>query len=381
MKIRTNNRMFFPLKRPRRLIRPTERPPSQPLTDNLEEDVKKNAITPSDAVRLERDILGMKSAKLRSLPISDSGGGFQGTRFLPPAPGLRWVQLTSTLPNDVTNPHTGNSLDSAIIQQQRIPRACTLAFAIALPQRDVCEVPWNAWRGKGSMFGVNYATTVLSPSQHSRVKSPVERSKIGKKVGSAPKQEGMLLPVVFSIRHYRYSEILRLPLVGASGASIGRQAIAQFLTHYHMIRHSQPSPSNKIDNNEEGDIDGGEGNFEDMDGRRPPQILHTWEMPSSVDGGSSKYGQQNVLGLDYEASLTDESTPRRHALTLFLDSGTADSVLEVCVSAPAMSWDELWEGDEENTLTHSIGLAGRGGLRTISESFTILNDDGKMQVK
>ena len=109
MKIRTNNRMFFSLKRPRRLIRPTERPPSQPLTDNLEEDVKKNAITPSDAVRLERDILGMKSAKLRSLPISDSGGGFQGTRFLPPAPGLRWVQLTSTLPNDVTNPHTGNT--------------------------------------------------------------------------------------------------------------------------------------------------------------------------------------------------------------------------------------------------------------------------------
>ena len=38
--------MFFSLKRPRRLIRPTERPPSQPLTDNLEEDVKKNPDIP-----------------------------------------------------------------------------------------------------------------------------------------------------------------------------------------------------------------------------------------------------------------------------------------------------------------------------------------------
>jgi len=366
-------RRMFPLKRSRRFIMKPP-PPPQPLTDDLESDIKQNTINPLDAVRLERDVLGMKSAVLRSLPISDSGETFQGSRFLPPAPGLRWVQLTSTLPTYTSNHNTGNPLDSAKqLQEQR--RVCNLSFAIALPKREVCESSWKAWRGSGSMFGINYATTVLSPMQPVKIKTlSDEKSKTNKKTRFVPKQEGMLLPVVFSIRHYRYSELLRLPLLAASGTGIGRQAIAQFLTHFHMIRHSQPSNTNKNDDEEEeGDMD---NNLDDIGGRRPPQILHTWEMPSTIDGTSPFNGEQTkVLGIDYESSLTDESPPRRHALTLMLDSGPADSVLEVCVSAPAMSWDGLWEGDEEEALAQSIGVAGRGGLGTITESFTVLNEE------
>ena len=362
---------MFPLKRSRRFVfKPS--PPSQPLTDNLESDIKQSTINPLDAVRLERDVLGMKSAVLRSLPISDSGETFQGSRFLPPAPGLRWVQLTSTLPTDAINPNAGTPLHSAK-QPQEQRRVCNLSFAIALPKRDVCESSWKAWRGSGSVFGINYATTVLSPMQPVKIKTPSdEKSKTYKKAMFVPKQEGMLLPVVFSIRHYRYSELLRLPLLAASGTGIGRQAIAQFLTHFHMIRHSQPSNTNKNNEEVEDDMD---NNLDDIGGRRPPQILHTWEMPSTVDGKSPLNGEQKVLGIDYESSLTDESPPRRHALTLMLDSGPADSVLEVCVSAPAMSWDGLWEGDEEEALAQSIGVAGRGGLGTISESFTVLNEE------
>jgi len=356
----------------RRFIIKPPPPPSQPLTDNLESDIKQNTINPLDAVRLERDVLGMKSAVLRSLPISDSGETFQGSRFLPPAPGLRWVQLTSTLPTYTSNPNTGNPLDSAKqLQEQR--RVCNLSFAIALPKREVCESSWKAWRGSGSMFGINYTSTVMSPMQPVKIKTlSDEKSKTNKKARFVPKQEGMLLPVLFSIRHYRYSELLRLPLLAASGTGIGRQAIAQFLTHFHMIRHSQPSNTNKNDDEEEDDDM--DSNLDDIGGRRPPQILHTWEMPSTIDGKSPFNGEQNVLGIDYESSLTDESPPRRHALTLMLDSGPADSVLEVCVSAPAMSWDGLWEGDEEEALAQSIGVAGRGGLATITESFTVLNE-------
>jgi hypothetical protein len=365
-KVKSSSELFrsvHRLKRPRQTILQTT-PPVQ-LSDNLESDMKQDKLNLTDARRLERDVLGMKSTVLRSLPITFDNE-FQSSRFLPPAPGLRWLQLTSSLDTrQVSLQQENNFIDSTNPR-----RSCTLSFALVLPHRDHCETPWKAWRGKGSIFGINYTSTILSSTHPSTFKSHLERPKTFRKACITPKNEGALLPVVFSIRHYRYSELLKMPLLAASGQGIGRQSIAQFLTHFHIIRHSQPRNTQTFkEKEEEGGIEELEGDFQEFNGRRPPQILHTWEMPHEIGSSTS-----TVLGIDYEASMTDESIPRRHALTLLLDSGPADSALEVCISAPANSWDGLWEGEEDEQLSHSIGVVGRGGLKVISESFTILND-------
>ena len=83
-----------------------------------------------------------------------------------------------------------------------------------------------------------------------------------------------------------------------------------------MIRHSQPRNTQKsTDKEEEGGIEEQEDDFQDFNGRRPPQILHTWEMPNEIGSSSS-----TVLGIDYEASMTEnqflEDTKLRTVLCL-----------------------------------------------------------------
>jgi hypothetical protein len=102
-------------------------------------------------------------------------------------------------------------------------------------------------------------------------------------------------------------------------------------------------------------------------------VLHTWARPAGAAAGA--HAGADVLGVDYESSPSSGAPPQRHALTFVVDGGDADCVLEVAVSAPAMLFDALWEGEEGCAEGEAAGLAGRGGLRAVVESLTLTSGE------